>query len=44
MKELEQMVDAPISAIDRQIKAFDEIKKQEKRQEIEISLQKTSGN
>ncbi len=35
MKELEQMVDAPISAIDRQIKAFDEIKKQEKRQEIE---------
>ena len=35
MKELEQMVDAPISAIDRQIKAFDEIKKQEKRQAIE---------
>ena len=35
MKELEQMVDAPISAIDRQLKAFDEIKKQEKRQEIE---------
>ena len=35
MKELEQMVDAPISAIDRQIKAFDEIKKQEKRRAIE---------
>lgn len=35
MKELERMVDAPIVAIDRQIKAFDEIKKQEKRQTIE---------
>ena len=35
MKELERMVDEPIGAIDRQVKAFEEAKKQEKRQQIE---------
>lgn len=44
MKELEQMVDAPISAIDRQIKAFDEIKKQEKRQTIEAFFAENVGD
>lgn len=44
MKELEQMVDAPIGAIDRQIKAFDEIKKQEKRQSIEQFFAENIGD
>ena len=44
MKELEQMVDAPIGAIDRQIKAFDEIKKQEKRQSIEQFFAENVGD
>lgn len=44
MKELEQMVDAPIGAIDRQIKAFDEIKKQEKRQTIEEFFAENIGD
>ena len=35
MKELEKMVDEPINTIDRQVKAFEEVKKQEKRQQIE---------
>lgn len=38
------MVDAPIGAIDRQIKAFDEIKKQEKRQTIEEFFAENIGD
>lgn len=44
MKELEQMVDAPISVIDRQVKAFEEIKKQEKRQSIEAFFEDNIGD
>ncbi len=34
-KELTALIDKPVAAIDRQIKAFDEIKKQEKYKELE---------
>ena len=44
MKELEQMVDAPIRTIDRQVKAFEEIKKQEKRQNIESFFEDNVGD
>lgn len=44
MKELEQMVDAPISVIDRQIKSFEEIKKEEKRQSIEAFFEDNVGD
>lgn len=44
MKELEQMVDAPIGAIDRQVKSFEELKKQDKRQAIEQFFTESVGD
>lgn len=44
MKELERMVDEPIGAIDRQVKAYDEAKKQDKRQQIERFFEGTVGD
>lgn len=44
MKVLEQMVDEPISVIDRQIKSFEEIKKEEKRQSIEAFFEDNVGD
>ena len=44
MKVLEQMVDEPISVIDRQIKSFEEIKKEEKRQSIEAFFEDNIGD
>ena len=44
MKELERMVDEPIGAIDRQVKAYDEAKKQEKRQQIERFFAEVVGD
>lgn len=44
MKELEQMVDAPIGAIDRQVKSFEELKKQDKRQAIEQFFAESVGD
>ena len=44
MKELEQMVDAPIGAIDRQVKAFEEAKKQDKRLAIEQFFAESVGD
>ena len=44
MKELEQMVDAPIGAIDRQVKSFEELKKQDKRQAIEQFFAESIGD
>ena len=44
MKVLEQMVDEPISVIDRQIKSFEEIKKEEKRQNIESFFEDNVGD
>lgn len=44
MKELERMVDEPIGAIDRQVKAFEEAKKQEKRQQIERFFAEVVGD
>ena len=39
-KELTSLIDAPISAIDKQLKNFDEIKKQEKLDELKIFFEK----
>lgn len=44
MKELERMVDEPIGAIDRQVKAYDEAKKQDKRQQIERFFEGAVGD
>lgn len=44
MKELERMVDEPIGAIDRQVKAYDEAKKQDKRQQIEHFFEGAVGD
>ena len=44
MKELERMVDEPIGAIDRQVKAYDEAKKQDKRQQIELFFEGAVGD
>lgn len=44
MKELERMVDEPIGAIDRQVKAFEETKKQDKRQQIERFFEGAVGD
>lgn len=44
MKELEKMVDAPIGAIDRQVKSFEELKKQDKRQAIEQFFAESVGD
>lgn len=44
MKELEQMVDVPIGAIDRQVKSFEELKKQDKRQAIEQFFAESVGD
>ena len=44
MKVLERMVDEPISVIDRQIKSFEEIKKEEKRQSIEAFFEDNVGD
>lgn len=44
MKELERMVDEPIGAIDRQVKAYDEAKKQNKRQQIERFFEGAVGD
>ena len=44
MKELERMVDEPIGAIDRQVKAYDESKKQDKRQQIERFFEGAVGD
>lgn len=44
MKELERMVDEPIGAIDRQVKAFEEAKKQDKRQQIERFFAEVVGD
>ena len=44
MKELEKMVDEPIGAIDRQVKAYDEAKKQDKRQQIERFFEGAVGD
>lgn len=44
MKELERMVDEPIGAIDRQVKAFEEAKKQAKRQQIERFFAEVVGD
>lgn len=44
MKELEKMVDAPIGAIDRQVKSFEELKKQDKRQTIEQFFAESVGD
>lgn len=44
MKELEKMVDEPIGAIDRQVKAFEEAKKQDKRQQIERFFAEVVGD
>lgn len=44
MKELERMVDEPIGAIDRQVKAYDEAKKQDKRQHIERFFEGAVGD
>lgn len=41
-KELTSLIDAPILAIDKQIKAFDEIKKQEKFEELKTFFKKIS--
>lgn len=42
-KELVEMIDQPISAIDKQIKSFDEIKKQEKYEELKDFFDKVNG-
>lgn len=42
-KELALMIDQPISAIDKQIKAFDDIKKQEKYEELNDFFNKVNG-
>ena len=44
IKELEKMVDAPIGAIDRQVKSFEELKKQDKRQAIEQFFAESVGD
>lgn len=44
MKELERMVDEPIGAIDRQVKAYDEAKKQDKCQQIELFFEGAVGD
>lgn len=44
MKELERMVDEPIGAIDRQVKAFEEAKKQAKSQQIERFFEGAVGD
>lgn len=44
MKELERMVDEPIGAIDRQVKVYDEAKKQYKRQQIERFFEGAVGD
>ena len=44
MKELERMVDEPIGAIDRQVKAYDEAKKQDTRQQIERFFEGAVGD
>ena len=44
MKELERMVDEPTGAIDRQLKAYDEAKKQDKRQQIERFFEGAVGD
>lgn len=44
MKELERMVDEPIGAIDRQVKAYDEAKKQDKHQQIERFFEGAVGD
>lgn len=42
-KELVSMIDKPIAMIDKQIKAFDEIKKQEKFEELKAFFEKVNG-
>lgn len=44
VKELVGMIDAPVQSIDQQVKVFDEIKKQEKRSEIEAFYRENIGD